>query len=335
VLKGDTKLRDVRVDEIEQLALMGHVSLTSAVIRLLLQRNIDTIFLTLNGRFLGKLSSGLSNHVELRVAQHQFMRDPQQALGFAQRVVRAKIMNQRRLMQRYQKQLNHEEVAKALVKMRYLLEQIQSCTDIDHVRGYEGKAAAEYFGAFGYLLKAPGFLFRKRLRRPPPDPVNVLLSFGYTLLGNQMLSMVEQAGFDPYVGALHAVLRGRASLMLDLIEEFRPLLVDTLVLMVVNRKEITMADFVIPDVQEAELEDEWAREVGEEQGEVAEVPRVIFRKEGVFKWVTAMERRWDEKVFYPPRSESLTYRQIMKEQVYALARHIQGEGEYQGFEGAL
>jgi CRISPR-associated protein Cas1 len=329
--RGEALLREVRVDEVEQLVLLGAITLSSAVTRELLRRQIDTVFLTSGGRFLGRLSTGLSKNVVLRCTQHRKLGDPAFALDIARRFVRAKISNQRRLLLRAQRRSPQQEVAQALLRLRIGLERLDGARTLDELRGHEGKAAADYFGCFGKLLRAPGITFEKRLRRPPPDPVNVLLSFGYTMVGNLLQGLCEQAGFDPHVGALHAVEYGRPSLSLDLLEEFRPLLVDTVVLAALNRREITPAHFLHPETDEAEVEEAWEREDASDQEPGPR--RVVFRKEGIFIWVTAMERRLNESAYYPPLDGQLSYRGILREQVYRLARHLEGKGDYEGFEG--
>src|SRR5581483_800646 len=117
--------------------------------------------------------------------------------------------------------------------------------DLAALRGHEGEGSAAYFGVFDRLIKADGFSFSKRVRRPPTDPVNALLSFGYALLANDVHAAVNVLGFDPYCGYLHADRYGRPSLALDLMEEFRPLIVDATVLSCLNKRVIQPEDFAI------------------------------------------------------------------------------------------
>lgn len=167
--------------------------------------------------------------------------------------------------------------------------------------------------------------------RPPPDPVNILLSFGYTIPLNTLLGQVEQAALDPYLGALHAPEHGRPSLPLDLMEEFRPVLVDAVVLNVLNHKAIGPRDFVPTEAAAAPVEEAWARE---EAGDSGEAPRrtLLLRPEAATCWITAMERRLGERAWYAPRQERLSYRQILREQVYSFARFLKGEDKYRPFD---
>src|SRR5207248_9509735 len=119
-------------------------------------------------------------------------------------------------------------------------------TPLEAILGMEGAGSAAYFQCFGKLIVDENrWPFARRIKRPPTDPVNALLSFGYSLLTNQVASAVQVVGFDHYVGYLHSSFYGRPALALDLVEEFRPVIVDTVVLSLLNRKMLVMNDFVV------------------------------------------------------------------------------------------
>jgi CRISPR-associated protein Cas1 len=345
VHKGPTRLGEMRLDDCAQVVVMGHVQVSTQALRAALARGIEFLFLTRGGRFLGRLSNGLAGHVELRMAQFRRFGDPAIALNLARGYVRGKIENQRRLLLRYQRDRQDDRIATALVRLRRAQESLPGAGNPDMLRGIEGAASREYFAGLGRLFKAPGIVFRERLRRPPPDPVNILLSFGYTLLAGALHGMAEQVGLDPYLGVLHAPERGRPSLVLDLMEEFRPVLVDAAVLRVFNTRTITLKDFVWPtDDQGAELEDAWERQeldatdacdAGTDGADAADRQpprRVLLTNLGVRKWILAFERRMEDGLEYPRLGCRLSYRQILLEQVRLLARHLLDEGEYASFQ---
>jgi CRISPR-associated protein Cas1 len=286
--------------------------------------------MTAGGAYLGKLSSGRSHNIELRLAQFQRFSDPDYLLDLARRHVRGKLANMRALLGRSHRADPSSPLPRALVALRRAQEQLGSAATLDEIRGYEGHGSAEYFKVFGTLLRNPELPFERRLRRPPPDPVNILLSLGYTLLGNLVQGYTELVGLDPYLGALHAPERGRPSLALDLIEEWRPTVVDAAIVRVVNTREIQAADFARAGDEEAPVEDQWEREEAE-RGEVEPTRRVAITQAGIRKWLTAYERRLAELAHYPRLDVRLSYRQIIREQVNLLARHIRGEEEYQPF----
>ena len=205
---------------------------------------------------------------------------------------------------------------------------VEEADSIEALRGLEGQAAALYFGVFGKCIRNAQFTFTTRTRRPPRDPPNAMLSFGYTLLGTVMESAVLRVGLDPMVGVFHSPDYGRPSLVLDLIEEFRPVVVDALVLRVMNRREVAPEDFEEPlddaDIAAAEdAEPDHAEPAGRAVWLGPSGRRVFFRAWG---------RRLRETHFYPVRQQTLMLEEIMQQQVYQLARVIGREAErYQPF----
>jgi CRISPR-associated protein Cas1 len=314
-------IQEVRMTDVDEVLIFGTVSLTPAAVAALLDRGIDTVFLTAHGRYRGRLIGKPGKNVQLRLAQFERLRDHTVALALARSVVGGKIANQRALLLRSQREQKREDLAEAIAAMRRLGEAVEAADTVDALRGIEGQAAALYFGVFGKCLRNPDFSFDKRTRRPPRDPVNAVLSFGYTLLAMGMESFVLKAGLDPMVGVFHAPDYGRPSLVLDLIEEFRPVLVDSLALRLFNRRELAREDFeeFKDDADALAAEDEppetepgagrpvWLGPTGR---------KIFFRAWG---------RRLREAHFYEPRRQALTLEDIMQQQVYQVARILQRE----------
>ncbi len=352
VTKGRTTLVSERLSVLEQVVLCGSVQPTVGALRRLLRAGIDTVFLTQSGRYLGRLLPGFGSDATVRRTQYRKLEDEAFCVDVVRRIVSAKVANQRLLLLRYQRKRRSEAIARALVALRRVLAAVERATSVDELRGHEGQAAAAYFGVFGELILADDIVFPGRLRRPPPDPTNILLSFGYTLLTSAMLGNLYAASLDPYFGALHAPAWGRPSLALDLIETFRPAVVDVAVLRALNTRAIGTRDFLRLDaVVDTPAEDEWAREqaeadvlglgdgeetVDEEEfatGERASAPprALILREEGVKKWFMAWERRLGERAWYAPQQRHLTYRQILRAEAYTFARFVRGEAEWEPF----
>ncbi|HWP34536.1 MAG TPA: CRISPR-associated endonuclease Cas1 [Thermodesulfobacteriota bacterium] len=318
----------VRVSEVDEVLLFGNVHVTPAATAVLLARGIDTVFLSARGRYRGRLTGRPGRNVELRIAQFERLRDPAAALSFARAVVAGKIANQRALLLRAQREHGLEEVAAALASLRWVQQAVGQAPNIEAARGLEGQASAVYFGRLGACIRNPAFAFNGRTRRPPRDPVNAMLSFGYTMLATLVESVVLRAGLDPMLGALHAPDYGRPSLVLDLMEEFRPILVDALVLRLVNRREVVPEDFEQPP---DEVEAVWAEEA---EGAVASgsSPAVWLGETGRRVFFRAWSRRLQETHFYAPRRQRLTFEEIVQQQTYLLARVLRGEEEhYQAF----
>jgi CRISPR-associated protein Cas1 len=241
---------------------------------------------------------------------------------------------------RAQRRLGDPELAEVLGRLRLLTEQCQAEEDRERLRGREGRAAALYFGQFGKLVQGGELTFQGRSRRPPRDPVNACLSFGYSLLGTMVETELLRCGLDPMVGFFHEPHHGRPSLALDLLEEFRPF-VDTLVLRLVNRRQLGPVDFerrggadLAEVLAEEEPEEEPAAEgAGPPEAEAGSTAEGVYLADtGRRVFLTEFFRRLREGVYYPPRQGTFELRDIIREQGYRLARVIQGTEEaYQAF----
>jgi len=179
----------------------------------------------------------------------------------------------------------------------------KSAANADSLRGFEGKAGAWYWPAFKALLKND-LGFAGRNYSPAKDPVNALLSFGYALLQRDLTAAVRLVGLDPYLGFFHTVQYGRPSLALDLMEEFRPLIVDPIVLDLINRAGIGAQDF--------------------KRGSEGERP-IVLSEEAVKRVIQAYEERATAKTRYPPTGEETTSRRCFELQTRQMARVIKGE----------
>lgn len=354
VFKGTEKIAEIKLHDLEQLVLMGKIQLSTDVVRSLLKEGVDTVYLSQSGRYLGRLSSTRSGNIILRQKQFEVLSKENEALRIARTIVIGKLNNSVVFLRRHNRTLRSDQIARHTAAIRQLAQSAKETPSIEKLRGYEGAAAAKYFSAFGEIVRAPGFQFKKRLRRPPPDPVNILLSLGYTLLTNMMHGFCEQVGLDPYLGALHAIQYGRPSLPLDLVEEFRAMIVDSTVIRVLHTKAIMPKDFYTDIEEWTETEDElWRKldhaveakrqedaryhededEKEHESNEIEPLPRrVHITQLGLKKFFMAFERRMNDTAYYAPQDRKLSYRIILREQVYALARHLRDEVEYRCFE---
>ena len=234
-------LTEIPLLNISQVVLMGRVSITPVALRELATRGIDLCWLTQHGGYVARLQPELSKNSPLRLAQYRAFFDEAQRLELARAFVLGKLANLRRMLVHRGGKLN--EVRQAIDQIKSAERAAKTAETLDVVRGREGEGSAAYFSVFGHLIKTEAFSFQGRVRRPPTDPVNALLSFGYTLLMNDIFSSVNLVGFDPYIGYLHAEKYGRSSLPLDLMEEFRPLLVDRMVVACLNTQILTPEHF--------------------------------------------------------------------------------------------
>lgn len=311
VTRDKQHLLDLPLLHVDQLVLFGNVQLTSQAVAMLLQAEVDVVFLSQYGKFRGRLVHTGSKFAQLRHAQLKKMSSETATLAIARQVVVGKLHHQRLLLE--QKMADSQsplQVQRAISSIGRMLEQARVIGSIDSLRGYEGKAGADYWGAFQSLLPTTfGFLGRKYF--PPPDPINGLLSFGYSLLLKDVTAAVQVVGLDPYLGFFHTIDYGRPSLALDMMEEFRPVVVDWVVLAMVQTGKITAGDF-------------------EQTGDPKQPVRL---KEPVMALlIEAYEQRVNEKAPHPDAGGETSLRRVIELQVRRLARLMLGqEKSYQPF----
>lgn len=303
--KAGVEARKVRVPltHVEQVVVLGNITLTTPVLAALLERRIEVAFCSPWGRFLGRLSPPMSKNAPLRLAQHRAHSDPAVRLALASRFVYGKVANMRTFLLRQNRKRGDDEIVRACQALQDVLRQLEEVPQgmtMDTLLGLEGTASARYFGVFGRLL-ASGWEFPGRLRRPPPDPVNALLSFGYTVLTNSVASAVNVVGMDPLVGFLHAPGYGRPCLALDLVEEFRPLVVDSVVLRTINNGILRPEDFH-REIGSCWLEDRARR-----------------------RYIEQLEGRLNEEIQHPVFGYRVTYRRCLELQARLLAKTLLGE----------
>jgi len=298
VAKKDAPPTRFRVSDLDQLVLMGNITLTPSALDLIMEKGVDTVFLTSTGRYRGRILSGTSSNVTLRLAQFEKLRNGS-AFPMARAIVMGKCNNSRVFLQRFIRRHGPTPHLDSAVRaISAATARAQLASTLDEVRGCEGSAAAAYFRAFDDLLKVEGFHFNGRNRRPPMDPVNALLSFCYTLLFNTVESLVRIVGLDPFLGALHAPKNGRPSLVCDLVEEFRAPVVDALIVSALNKKRLHPEDF----------EDAGPGEP------------VIIKREAIAVVLELFNARLASKTLYSPQQRKLTYRDIIEQQIRHLAR---------------
>ncbi|NJL02706.1 MAG: CRISPR-associated endonuclease Cas1 [Spirulinaceae cyanobacterium SM2_1_0] len=242
VKQRDTVLATVQLPLLEQVLIFGQSQLTTPAVRACLQRDIPIAYLSRLGWCYGRALSLTRGYRHLARYQQELSFGDRFAV--AQALVRGKLHNSRVLLQRQQRRLGGEQLTTALDRLAALSQQVRSAASLEQLLGLEGAGAASYFAALGICLADSPFTFRLRRRRPPGDEVNALLSFGYQVLWNHLLALLELQGLDPYQACLHQGSERHAALASDLIEEFRAPLVDALVLYLINTRQIQPgADF--------------------------------------------------------------------------------------------
>jgi len=301
-------LISVPLGQVTQVVLFGNIGLTTPAIDALLTQNSSVVFLTQNGEYRGELVGSLTPHVPMRRAQYTRLNDPAFTLEMAKGFVTAKLQHQRAFLQRHTREERSEAALSSIDHLERALQSVMQKTTLDSLRGVEGSATAAYFSAYRSFF-APEWKFTDRNRRPPADPVNVLLSFGYTLLAQLASGAVQTVGLDPYVGFLHEVVYNRPALALDLMEEFR-CVVDGVVLWSCRGGILTPSGDFSPGPPERPI---------------------ILDDDGKRCFLQAYQQRMDQTYTHPLREMKFTLRQCLIEQARQVADGlISGNTAYRG-----
>lgn len=314
VCKDGTTLQVLPLMKLDQLVIVGNVGLSTPAIKRLLDRNIDVVFVTQQNRFHGKLTGRTSPHVALRRLQYHRATDAAWSFNVARAVVGGKLHNCRALLQRYRRDrvAPPQALTASITAMAGSLDRLARVQGRSALMGVEGFGTQRYFAGLRAII-AQEWGFAARVRRPPTDPVNVLLSLGYTVLLGNVLSALETVGLDPFLGYLHTTAYNRPSLALDLMEEFRPMLVDPVVVRVL-RTSISADDFSFTEDTDRP---------------------VVLSDAGKRAFVRALEERMQALVLHPEGSDSgpgqVPYRRCIGLQARQMARAIQRGIAYQPF----
>jgi CRISPR-associated endonuclease Cas1/CRISPR-associated protein Cas4 len=304
---GETLLRLIDISDV---ALFGNVSITTPALAALLEREIPVTFHSHGGWFRGIAHGVGHRNVEVRTAQYRMSFDEAACLRFARDLVAAKIANQRTILRRNWRGTAEERQA-VLDRLSAARKSADAATALTQLLGIEGDAAAVYFRAFASLLKPPedkqgdgvleSFRFEARNRRPPADPVNAMLSLAYAMLTRHLTIALASVGLDPYRGFYHAPRYGRPALALDVMEPFRAIIADSVVLSAVNTGEVGPSDFVVA------------------------VTGTALTQAGRRRFVEAFERRLSHETTHPVFGYQVSMRRMLLVQARLLSRFLLGE----------
>jgi CRISP-associated protein Cas1 len=315
---AEARKQRVPLGKVTQTVVFGNITLSTPAIEALIQRRTEICYLTAYGKFVARVSGDDHKHGQLRLLQRRAHDDPTARLHVARACVRAKLHNQRTTLLRSNRQRDDSLIGDAAERIRLLIEQVdalppedvdppdpgrpQKDTILGQLMGIEGAAAAAYFPGYGALFNGDwSGVFTGRHKRPPTDPINALLSYGYTLLTSQGAGAAQIVGFDPYIGYLHSTQYGKPALPLDVIEMFRAPIVDSVVLSLLNNRMLNYKDF-------DETLGSWR---------MNDAARRCF--------LTKFEERLNEPITHPVFKTKVTYRRSLELQMRLLSRWLQGE----------
>jgi CRISPR-associated protein Cas1 len=303
---GAEKLGQFPAIAIGHIFCFGQVSVSPFLMGHCGEKDIGLTFYTEYGKFLARVQGRQSGNVLLRRKQYRWADDDEKTLAMVRITIAAKVANSRAILMRENRNHGENEVLKqAAEHFATSIRRVKHAKNIDEARGMEGDAASVYFGVFNELIRTNGFIFNGRVRRPPTDPVNALLSFGYSLVTQECASALQGVGLDPYVGFLHRDRPGRVSLALDMLEEFRSAWVDRFMLTLINRKQINIKDFVTEASGAVRLTEEARKTL-----------------------LTAYQERKQVEIIHPYLEEKIPIGLLPHCQAMLMARHIRGDTEY-------
>lgn len=300
VTKDDKVLLVTPLARLSEVVLVGRVGATTPALLALLDAGVGLTFINRSGTLRGRLAPPTGKNIPLRHAQYDRARDPAFCLAVSRAIVAGKLRNSRTMARRMLRARAGRE-SEAVAAITASLKAVPAAPDIPALMGLEGAAARAYFRVLKAALP-PELNFTARRRRPPPDPANALLSLGYTLLANNLITACEVVGLDPYDGFFHADKYGRPALALDLMEEFRPLVVDSVVQTLFNKRMLTAADF----------------QPGRGGG-------VYLSSRGRRVFFKQYSRRLQTEATHPRLRRRLSYQRLFEVQARLLAKTIQGE----------
>lgn len=292
----------IPIHNIEQIVTFGYMGASPGLMKLCADNNVSLTFLSPQGRYISRSQGPTKGNVLLRKAQYKYSDDPNYALHLSKLFIGGKIQNYRNILRRFIRDNGNDTIIESAAdSLLNCKRRVLNTTTVDSVRGIEGEAATYYFAVFSRLLlcQKEAFVFKGRNRRPPKDAVNAMLSFVYTLICNDITAALETIGLDPYVGFLHTLRPGRASLSLDMMEELRAYLGDRLVLSLINRRQITIKDFI-------------------QQGDEG----IVMTDSGRKTILTAWQNRKREQITHPYLNEKISIGLIPYIQATLLARFI-------------
>ena len=307
VTKHDQVLKVAPLARLSEVVLVGHVGATTPALLALLRAGVGLTFITRSGRLRGRLVPPTPKNIPARHAQYAAASDPALCLQVSRGFVNGKLRNCRAMAYRVARRLPVSPADK-LEQLEHSIKAIPSANDIPTLMGVEGAGTRAYFAVWQQVFTGE-LRFERRTRRPPQDPINALLSLGYSLLTQNLMTACEVVGLDPYDGFFHADKHGRPALALDLMEEFRPVVADSVAQTLVNKCIVKTSDF------------------GPGPG-----GGIYLNRRGLKRFFAQYSQRLNTPVTHPYYQRRLTYQQCFEVQARLLRKVIEGElDEYPPF----
>lgn len=298
---SENDFKSIPIENIDNIVIFGAIQVSTKCVQQMLTRGVNLTILSKNGSYFGRLES--TGHVNINRQRLQFRKsdDKNFSLNISKRFIKGKVANQRTILMRANKLLKSPELTNIVLKISVYSKNIDNAKSIEELMGIEGHLAKMYYKGISNVIDKE-YSFSQRTKRPPKDPFNSVLSFGYTLLHYEIFTIVESKGLNPYAGFLHSDRHKHPALCSDLMEEWRPMLVDSLAIALLNNNKIKKENF----------------EYNEENG------GVYLDKEGCKKFIAEFEKRLRQEVGYVKEvSYKMSFRRIIEYQIMQLIKAIE------------
>lgn len=302
VMKNSRTLLEIPLANVDNIAVIGNIQVTTQVLLMLMEQGVDISYFTYSGKYVGHAAADMSKNIFLRFAQYELYHDMDRRLQLAKTIVRNKVENQIALIENFRWNGEYDWYPD-VKRMRELLKSLEGKKTSNEILGVEGMCSNIYFGTFGHMFKCR-IRFEGRNRRPPRDPINVILSLAYTFLTKEICAAMDAESFEMYLGFLHGIRYGRKSLALDIIEEFRQPVVDRMVIRMFNKGMITEFDF-------------------DDEGD-----QILLNKDGFSNFCSYYEKWMHDKSFNNGQS---SFNDVIRQQIAQLKKSIQRHEDYVPF----
>lgn len=300
VSKSRSQLLDIPVANVENIAMIGNIGITTPLLHYLMEKGVDVSYFSYGGKYLGHTYAESSRNVFLRLAQYDHYQDAGKRIAMAKQIVKNKVGNQLCMIDKFRWSGIEYDWKADLKQLEIQQSHVEDMETTNQILGIEGLCSNIYFKSFGKMFKCK-FVFDGRNRRPPRDPINVILSLGYTFLTREVSSALEAESFEMYLGFLHGLRYGRKSLALDMVEEFRQPVIDRLTLRLFNKGMLSEFDFETDN------------------------DAVTLNEDGFRTFCREYERWMTDKTF---SGGEINFRNFIKQQALALKKAIQKKERY-------
>lgn len=299
----DECTKSIPIENVDNVLLFGAVNITTGCINTLLKKGIHLTWLSKNGSFFGRLESTSNVNITKQRLQFRKSDDENFKLEISKQFIKGKTKNQRTILQRYARIAKDANLSFQIKEMEREIKRIDNASSINELMGIEGNLARIYYSGLSVILPDE-FKFKKRTKRPPKDPFNSLLSFGYTLLHYEIFTSVVTRGLNPYAAFLHSDREKHPALCSDLMEEWRPVLVDSLAIAMIKKRQISKNDF----------------------NEDKNTGGVFLNKEGCQKFTVEFEKRLKQEVAYVEKLPyRMSFRRIIDRQILELTKAMEND----------